>query len=140
MYRCALIEGCEYGTIIVFYNQVFMHNMKNYILQFAPTRQVMNLWKPLACKHSQNNIFICQLGILFGIFDGMFDDSMCKKNHIKLHFICYSSYGALVMSVSMFSICNVYMFFLYLSPVTDLVSSSQDYYITNLQVHYIYLE
>nr|XP_022289126.1 retinoblastoma-associated protein-like isoform X1 [Crassostrea virginica] len=39
VYRCALIEGCEYGTIIVFYNQVFMHNMKNYILQFAPTRQ-----------------------------------------------------------------------------------------------------
>lgn len=40
VYRRALIEGCEYDSIIAFYNRVFMHNMKNFILQFAPTRQV----------------------------------------------------------------------------------------------------
>ncbi|XP_061194393.1 retinoblastoma-associated protein-like isoform X1 [Saccostrea echinata] len=43
VYRHALIERGEYDSIIGFYNRVFMHNMKGYILQFAPTKQTPSL-------------------------------------------------------------------------------------------------
>ncbi|XP_071165079.1 retinoblastoma-associated protein-like isoform X1 [Mytilus edulis] len=38
VYKNALIEGCEYDSIIGFYNKVFMQNMKSFILQFQASK------------------------------------------------------------------------------------------------------
>lgn len=68
VYRRALIEGCEYDSIIVFYNRVFMHNMKNFILQFAPTRQSptlspapRNITSPVYSIASRRNFYVSPL-------------------------------------------------------------------------------
>ncbi len=39
VYKRVHITGEEQDSVIGFYNRVFMHNMKTYVLQFA-TRQV----------------------------------------------------------------------------------------------------
>ncbi|XP_056005611.1 retinoblastoma-associated protein-like isoform X2 [Ostrea edulis] len=68
VYRHALIKGCEYDSIIGFYNQVFMHNMKNYILQFGPTKQTPSLspvpktmTSPIYSIPSRRNFYVSPL-------------------------------------------------------------------------------
>ena len=40
VYKNALIAENRYDSIIGFYNQIFMHNLKSYILSFASPKQV----------------------------------------------------------------------------------------------------
>ncbi|OWF52346.1 retinoblastoma-associated protein-like isoform X2 [Mizuhopecten yessoensis] len=58
VYKCALIEGDKSDSIIGFYNKVFMHNMKTFILQFVSRQAVPQLSPAVGSSPLNSPIYV----------------------------------------------------------------------------------